>query len=178
MLSIISILCKSYTFSLKNENFFFNEHNYSLSETNNCQKQVLENVFGSAVIELPTYASVLNTQQLKFSHGFHQKEIKVVLGLEPEKRFFCFLLQKARLARIRVAKTGSSNAYLHSKRNGLLNEALELTVCMGKNKPFHRKAESISTPCSSLVVLCVIFVGRLELCYNYAVIFTVCAKCR
>nr|XP_009511381.1 PREDICTED: potassium voltage-gated channel subfamily D member 3 [Phalacrocorax carbo] len=34
---------------------------------------------------------------------------------------------KARLARIRVAKTGSSNAYLHSKRNGLLNEALELT---------------------------------------------------
>lgn len=36
--------------------------------------------------------------------------------------------QKARLARIRVAKTGSSNAYLHSKRNGLLNEALELTV--------------------------------------------------
>ncbi|ELR49126.1 Potassium voltage-gated channel subfamily D member 3, partial [Bos mutus] len=32
----------------------------------------------------------------------------------------------ARLARIRVAKTGSSNAYLHSKRNGLLNEALEL----------------------------------------------------
>lgn len=39
-----------------------------------------------------------------------------------------YLLQKARLARIRVAKTGSSNAYLHSKRNGLLNEALELTV--------------------------------------------------
>lgn len=36
--------------------------------------------------------------------------------------------QKARLARIRVAKTGSSNAYLHSKRNGLLNEALELMV--------------------------------------------------
>ncbi|CAD7693217.1 unnamed protein product [Nyctereutes procyonoides] len=33
---------------------------------------------------------------------------------------------KARLARIRVAKTGSSNAYLHSKRNGLLTEALEL----------------------------------------------------
>lgn len=27
-----------------------------------------------------------------------------------------------------MAKTGSSNAYLHSKRNGLLNEALELTV--------------------------------------------------
>lgn len=43
---------------------------------------------------------------------------------------FCDLCpsQKARLARIRVAKTGSSNAYLHSKRNGLLNEALELMV--------------------------------------------------
>lgn len=27
-----------------------------------------------------------------------------------------------------MAKTGSSNAYLHSKRNGLLNEALELMV--------------------------------------------------
>lgn len=40
--------------------------------------------------------------------------------------------QKARLARIRVAKTGSSNAYLHSKRNGLLNEALELTVSVQK----------------------------------------------
>ena len=37
-------------------------------------------------------------------------------------------LQKARLARIRISKTGSSNAFLHSKRNGLFNEALELTV--------------------------------------------------
>lgn len=49
---------------------------------------------------------------------------------------FCFFpvypSQKARLARIRVAKTGSSNAYLHSKRNGLLNEALELTVSVQK----------------------------------------------
>lgn len=43
--------------------------------------------------------------------------------------------QKARLARIRVAKTGSSNAYLHSKRNGLLNEALELTVSAQKTWP-------------------------------------------
>lgn len=37
-------------------------------------------------------------------------------------------LQKARLARIRISKTGSSNAFLHSKRNGLFNEALEFTV--------------------------------------------------
>ncbi|KAL7843363.1 hypothetical protein AOLI_G00248750, partial [Acnodon oligacanthus] len=34
---------------------------------------------------------------------------------------------KARLARIRIAKKGSSNAYLQSKRNGLLNELLDLT---------------------------------------------------
>lgn len=37
-------------------------------------------------------------------------------------------LQKARLARIRISKAGSSNAFLHSKRNGLFNEALEFTV--------------------------------------------------
>lgn len=43
--------------------------------------------------------------------------------------------QKARLARIRVAKTGSSNAYLQSKRNGLLNEALELTVSAETTAP-------------------------------------------
>lgn len=39
-----------------------------------------------------------------------------------------YLLQKARLARIRISKTGSSSAFLHSKRNGLFNEALEFTV--------------------------------------------------
>jgi len=36
--------------------------------------------------------------------------------------------QKARLSRIRIAKSGSANAFLLSKRNGLLNELLELTV--------------------------------------------------
>uniref|UniRef100_A0A3Q3BVD8 Potassium voltage-gated channel subfamily D member 3 n=1 Tax=Haplochromis burtoni TaxID=8153 RepID=A0A3Q3BVD8_HAPBU len=35
---------------------------------------------------------------------------------------------KARLARIRIAKSGSANAFLQSKRNGLLNELLELTI--------------------------------------------------
>lgn len=50
---------------------------------------------------------------------------------------FIYQSQKARLARIRVAKTGSSNAYLHSKRNGLLNEALELTV--GAQKTWQRR---------------------------------------
>lgn len=41
---------------------------------------------------------------------------------------FVFFLQKARLARIRISKTGSSSAFIHSKRNGLFNEALEFTV--------------------------------------------------
>lgn len=36
--------------------------------------------------------------------------------------------QKARLARIRISKSSSANAFIHSKRNGLLNELLELTV--------------------------------------------------
>ncbi|GAA6088479.1 potassium voltage-gated channel subfamily D member 3-like isoform X1, partial [Tachysurus ichikawai] len=34
---------------------------------------------------------------------------------------------KTRLARIRIAKKGSSNAYLQSKCNGRLNELLDLT---------------------------------------------------
>ncbi|KAG8132007.1 hypothetical protein E2320_009898 [Naja naja] len=51
---------------------------------------------------------------------------KITLNYNDSKRVSI----KARLARIRVAKTGSSNAYLHSKRNGLLNEALELTGSM------------------------------------------------
>lgn len=41
---------------------------------------------------------------------------------------FCSHAQKARLTRIRIAKSGSTNAFLQSKRNGLLNELLELTV--------------------------------------------------
>lgn len=36
--------------------------------------------------------------------------------------------QKARLARIRISKSSSANAFIQSKRNGLLNELLELTV--------------------------------------------------
>lgn len=59
--------------------------------------------------------------------------------------------QKARLARIRVAKTGSSNAYLHSKRNGLLNEALELTVSAETTPPSTEFEElSIPTPLPGL----------------------------
>lgn len=35
--------------------------------------------------------------------------------------------QKARLARIRAAKSGSANAYMHSKRNGFLSNQLQVT---------------------------------------------------
>lgn len=58
--------------------------------------------------------------------------------------------QKARLARIRVAKTGSSNAYLHSKRNGLLNEALELTVSADKTPPSVSLGSSLLPPIPGL----------------------------
>lgn len=37
-----------------------------------------------------------------------------------------FFLQKARLARIRAAKSGSANAYMQSKRNGLLSNQLQV----------------------------------------------------
>lgn len=36
--------------------------------------------------------------------------------------------QKARLARIRISKSSSANAFIQSKRKGLLNDLLELTV--------------------------------------------------
>lgn len=62
--------------------------------------------------------------------------------------------QKARLARIRVAKTGSSNAYLHSKRNGLLNEALELTVSADKTPPSVSLGSSLLPPVPGLPPHC------------------------
>lgn len=42
--------------------------------------------------------------------------------------------QKSRLARIRAAKTGSANAYMQSKRNGLLSNQLQevRVVCLPK----------------------------------------------
>lgn len=43
-----------------------------------------------------------------------------------------------------MAKTGSSNAYLHSKRNGLLNEALELMVGARRTRAGERRARG---PC-------------------------------
>lgn len=42
--------------------------------------------------------------------------------------FSSHLPQKARLARIRISKSSSANAFIQSKRNGVLSELLELTV--------------------------------------------------
>ncbi|XP_026530963.1 potassium voltage-gated channel subfamily D member 3 isoform X2 [Notechis scutatus] len=85
-------------------------------------KTIAGKIFGSIcslsgvlVIALPVPVIVSN-----FSRIYHQNQ-------RADKRR---AQKKARLARIRVAKTGSSSAYLHSKRNGLLNEALELTGSM------------------------------------------------
>ncbi|XP_016848831.1 potassium voltage-gated channel subfamily D member 3 isoform X2 [Anolis carolinensis] len=85
-------------------------------------KTIAGKIFGSIcslsgvlVIALPVPVIVSN-----FSRIYHQNQ-------RADKRR---AQKKARLARIRVVKTGSSNAYLHSKRNGLLNEALELTGSM------------------------------------------------
>ncbi|XP_013922831.1 PREDICTED: potassium voltage-gated channel subfamily D member 3 isoform X2 [Thamnophis sirtalis] len=85
-------------------------------------KTIAGKIFGSIcslsgvlVIALPVPVIVSN-----FSRIYHQNQ-------RADKRR---AQKKARLARIRVAKTGTSHAYLHSKRNGLLNEALELTGSM------------------------------------------------
>ncbi|XP_033008840.1 potassium voltage-gated channel subfamily D member 3 isoform X1 [Lacerta agilis] len=97
-------------------------------------KTIAGKIFGSIcslsgvlVIALPVPVIVSN-----FSRIYHQNQ-------RADKRR---AQKKARLARIRVAKTGSSNAYLHSKRNGLLNEALELTGSM-KDEHHISKATSI-----------------------------------
>ncbi|KAM5181852.1 A-type voltage-gated potassium channel KCND3 isoform 2-T2 [Mantella aurantiaca] len=81
-------------------------------------KTIAGKIFGSIcslsgvlVIALPVPVIVSN-----FSRIYHQNQ-------RADKRR---AQKKARLARIKVAKTGSSSAYLHSKRNGLLNEALDL----------------------------------------------------
>ncbi|XP_075997361.1 A-type voltage-gated potassium channel KCND3-like [Genypterus blacodes] len=82
-------------------------------------KTIAGKIFGSIcslsgvlVIALPVPVIVSN-----FSRIYHQNQ-------RADKRR---AQKKARLTRIRVAKTGSANAFLHSKRNGLLNELLELT---------------------------------------------------
>ncbi|KAM9362006.1 A-type voltage-gated potassium channel KCND3-like [Symphorus nematophorus] len=82
-------------------------------------KTIAGKIFGSIcslsgvlVIALPVPVIVSN-----FSRIYHQNQ-------RADKRR---AQKKARLARIRISKSGSANAFLQSKRNGLLNELLELT---------------------------------------------------
>ncbi|XP_030585901.1 potassium voltage-gated channel subfamily D member 3-like isoform X1 [Archocentrus centrarchus] len=82
-------------------------------------KTIAGKIFGSIcslsgvlVIALPVPVIVSN-----FSRIYHQNQ-------RADKRR---AQKKARLARIRIAKSGSASAFLQSKHNGLLNELLELT---------------------------------------------------
>ncbi|XP_056277982.1 potassium voltage-gated channel subfamily D member 3-like [Pseudoliparis swirei] len=84
-------------------------------------KTIAGKIFGSIcslsgvlVIALPVPVIVSN-----FSRIYHQNQ-------RTDKRR-AQKLQKARLAKIRISKQGSSNAFLDSKKNGLFNEALEFT---------------------------------------------------
>ncbi|XP_030223768.1 A-type voltage-gated potassium channel KCND3 isoform X1 [Gadus morhua] len=84
-------------------------------------KTIAGKIFGSIcslsgvlVIALPVPVIVSN-----FSRIYHQNQ-------RADKRR-AQKMQKARLARIRISKTGSSSGFLHSKRNGLFNDPLELT---------------------------------------------------
>ncbi|XP_056294295.1 potassium voltage-gated channel subfamily D member 3 isoform X2 [Pseudoliparis swirei] len=83
-------------------------------------KTIAGKIFGSIcslsgvlVIALPVPVIVSN-----FSRIYHQNQ-------RSDKRR---AQKKARLARIRISKSSNANAFLHSKRNGLLNELLELTT--------------------------------------------------
>nr|XP_046239152.1 potassium voltage-gated channel subfamily D member 3-like isoform X2 [Scatophagus argus] len=82
-------------------------------------KTIAGKIFGSIcslsgvlVIALPVPVIVSN-----FSRIYHQNQ-------RADKRR---AQKKARLARIRISKSSSANAFIQSKRNGLLNELLELT---------------------------------------------------
>uniref|UniRef100_A0AAV2LYY4 Potassium channel voltage dependent Kv4 C-terminal domain-containing protein n=1 Tax=Knipowitschia caucasica TaxID=637954 RepID=A0AAV2LYY4_KNICA len=84
-------------------------------------KTIAGKIFGSIcslsgvlVIALPVPVIVSN-----FSRIYHQNQ-------RADKRK-AQKVQKARLARIRLTKTGSSGPFVHGKGNGLFNEALELT---------------------------------------------------
>ncbi|XP_055041170.1 A-type voltage-gated potassium channel KCND3 isoform X3 [Misgurnus anguillicaudatus] len=97
-------------------------------------KTIAGKIFGSIcslsgvlVIALPVPVIVSN-----FSRIYHQNQ-------RADKRR-AQKVQKARLARIRIAKMGSSNAYLQSKRNGLINQLLDLTGSEGEE--LHRNKTS------------------------------------
>ncbi|XP_052460135.1 potassium voltage-gated channel subfamily D member 3 isoform X2 [Carassius gibelio] len=90
-------------------------------------KTIAGKIFGSIcslsgvlVIALPVPVIVSN-----FSRIYHQNQ-------RADKRR-AQKVQKAKLARMRISKNGSSSAFLHSKRNGL-NQSLELTLPYYKMK--------------------------------------------
>ncbi|XP_053481331.1 potassium voltage-gated channel subfamily D member 3 isoform X1 [Ictalurus furcatus] len=96
-------------------------------------KTIAGKIFGSIcslsgvlVIALPVPVIVSN-----FSRIYHQNQ-------RADKRR-AQKMQKARLARMRISKTGSSNPFLHTKRNGMLNQALELTHQHYKMKLLHEQ---------------------------------------
>ncbi|XP_047437863.1 potassium voltage-gated channel subfamily D member 3-like isoform X2 [Mugil cephalus] len=98
-------------------------------------KTIAGKIFGSIcslsgvlVIALPVPVIVSN-----FSRIYHQNQ-------RADKRR-AQKVNKARLARIRIAKSGSANAFIQSKRNGLLNELLELT---GTEEDEHKLTKSTS----------------------------------
>lgn len=55
---------------------------------------------------------------------------------------FCLFTQKARLARIRAAKSGSANAYMQSKRNGLLSNQLQQVMFSYPPPPEEQRNDS------------------------------------
>ncbi|XP_066499637.1 potassium voltage-gated channel subfamily D member 3 isoform X2 [Hoplias malabaricus] len=102
-------------------------------------KTIAGKIFGSIcslsgvlVIALPVPVIVSN-----FSRIYHQNQ-------RADKRK-AQKVQKARLARMRISKTGSSNAFLHSKRNGMLNQALELTSSTGEKRHLNKTTSIIES---------------------------------
>ncbi|XP_070301628.1 A-type voltage-gated potassium channel KCND3-like [Salvelinus sp. IW2-2015] len=103
-------------------------------------KTIAGKIFGSIcslsgvlVIALPVPVIVSN-----FSRIYHQNQ-------RADKRR-AQKVQKARLARIRIAQTGSScTGFFQSKRNDLLNELLELTQQPYKQNNIHEVFKSAIT---------------------------------
>lgn len=57
---------------------------------------------------------------------------------------FVSFMQKARLARIRAAKSGSANAYMQSKRNGLLSKQLQQVMYLCTPPPEYLLNNSVA----------------------------------
>ncbi|XP_069798062.1 A-type voltage-gated potassium channel KCND3 isoform X2 [Narcine bancroftii] len=99
-------------------------------------KTIAGKIFGSIcslsgvlVIALPVPVIVSN-----FSRIYHQNQ-------RADKRR---AQKKARLARIKIAKTGNANAYLQIKRNGLMNEAMELTEPGDKEQTRNKPGSAVA----------------------------------